>query len=56
LVPKENEYMLAKKIVEAIRNHRLLGEACEKNRKIAEQRAYWRENIKKITELYQNCL
>jgi glycosyltransferase involved in cell wall biosynthesis len=56
LVPKENEYMLAKKIVEAIRNHRLLGEACEKNRKIAERRAYWRENIKKITELYQNCL
>jgi glycosyltransferase involved in cell wall biosynthesis len=56
LVPKENEYMLAKKIVEAIRNHRLLGEACEKNRKIAEQRAYWRKNIKKITELYQNCL
>ncbi len=54
LVPKENENMLAKKIVEAIRNHRLLGEACEKNRKIIEHRAYWRKNIKKITELYQN--
>ena len=56
LVPKENENMLAKRIVEAIRDHRLLGKACEKNRKIVEQRAYWRDNIKKITELYQNCL
>jgi glycosyltransferase involved in cell wall biosynthesis len=54
LVPKENENVLAKKIVEAIRDHRLLGEAHEKNRKIVEQRAYWRENIKKITEFYQN--
>jgi L-malate glycosyltransferase len=54
LVPIENENVLAKKIVEAIRDHRLLGEAHEKNRKIVEQRAYWRENIKKITEFYQN--
>ena len=54
LVPQENENMLAKRIVEVIRNHRLLGEACKKNRKIVEQRAYWKENIKKITELYQN--
>jgi len=53
LVPKENENLLAKKIVEAIRDHRLLGEAHEKNRKLVEQRAYWRENIKKIVELYQ---
>ena len=54
LVPKENENVLAKKIVEAIRDHRLLGEAHEKNRKIVELRAYWRENIKKIAEFYQN--
>ena len=54
LVPQENENMLAKRIVEAIRNRKLLGEACKKNRKIAEQRAYWRGNIKRITELYQN--
>jgi len=56
LVPKGNENLLAKKIVEAIRNHRLLGEAYEKNRKIVEQRACWRENIKKITELYQDSI
>jgi glycosyltransferase involved in cell wall biosynthesis len=54
LVPIENENVLAKKILEVIRDHRLLGDAHEKNRKIVEQRAYWRENIKKITELYQN--
>jgi len=56
LVPKENENLLGKKIVEAIRNHRLLGEAYEKNLKILEQRAYWGENIKRITELYQKVL
>ena len=54
LVPQENENMLAKRIVEVIRNRRLLGEACKKNRRIVEQRAYWRVNIKKIIELYQN--
>jgi glycosyltransferase involved in cell wall biosynthesis len=54
LVPRENENILAKRIVKAIRNRRLLEEACRKNRKIVEQRAYWRENIKKITELYKN--
>ena len=54
LVPKENENLLARKIVEAIRDSKLLGEACKKNRRIIEQKAYWRKNIKKITELYQN--
>jgi glycosyltransferase involved in cell wall biosynthesis len=54
LVSIENENLLAKKIVEAIRDRRLLGEAHKKNRKLVEQRAYWRENIKKIAELYQN--
>jgi glycosyltransferase involved in cell wall biosynthesis len=53
LVPKENENILAKKIIAAIRNHSLLREAGEKNPKIVKQRAYWSENIKKITKLYQ---
>lgn len=56
LVSKENENLLAKRIVEAIRDHRLLGEASEKNRKIVKQKAYWAENIKKIVQLYQNFL
>jgi glycosyltransferase involved in cell wall biosynthesis len=54
LVPEENENLLARKILDAMRNHALLGEAHEKNRKLVEQRASWRENIKKITEFYQN--
>jgi glycosyltransferase involved in cell wall biosynthesis len=54
LIPQENENMLAKRILEAIRNRELWGEASKKNRKIAEQRAYWRENIRRIVELYQN--
>ena len=56
LVPKEDEDLLAKKVVEAIRDYSLLGKAYEKNRKIIEQKAYWNKNIKKITELYQNSL
>jgi glycosyltransferase involved in cell wall biosynthesis len=54
LVPEENENLLARKILDAMRNQVLLGEARDKNRKIIEQRAYWRKNIRKITELYQN--
>jgi glycosyltransferase involved in cell wall biosynthesis len=53
LVPNDDENLLAKKIAEAIRDHRLFGEVYEKNRRIVEKRAYWMENIKKITELYQ---
>ena len=56
LIPKEDESLLAKKIVEAVRNHRLLGEASTKNQEIVEQRAYWGENLKKVMELYQNSL
>jgi L-malate glycosyltransferase len=53
LVPKENENFLAKKILEAIRDRRLLREACDKNRVIVKERAYWTENIKRIKELYE---
>ena len=56
LVPKENENVLAKKIVEAIRDRRLLREACDKNRVIVKERAYWTENIKRIKELYEKSL
>jgi glycosyltransferase involved in cell wall biosynthesis len=53
LVSEEDEKILARRIVQAIRDHRLLEEAYEINRRIAKERAYWRENIKRITELYQ---
>jgi len=54
LVPKENENLLARKIIMAIRNHSLLGGAYEKNQKIVEQRAHWNENVKKMKELYNS--
>jgi glycosyltransferase involved in cell wall biosynthesis len=54
LVPKENENLLAKKIVEAIRDRRLLGEALDKNRIIVKERACWEEIVKKITEFYRD--
>jgi glycosyltransferase involved in cell wall biosynthesis len=52
LVPKENEILLAKKIVDAIRNRKLVEEACERNQQIAQQRACWKGNTEKIRELY----
>jgi len=54
LVPKENENLLARKIIMAIRNHSLLWGAYEKNQKIVEQRAHWNENMKKMKELYNS--
>jgi glycosyltransferase involved in cell wall biosynthesis len=56
LVPEENENMLAQKIVEAIRDHKLLREAFDKNRIIIKQRAFWGDNVRKITQLYHNSL
>lgn len=54
LVPTGDETILAKKILEAIRNQRFRKEVTEKNLRIIQERAYWRNNIKKITGLYQN--
>ena len=53
LVPTGNEYILARKIVEAIRNKELLVEANEKNRKLIEQKAHWKTNIRKIANIYE---
>jgi glycosyltransferase involved in cell wall biosynthesis len=53
LVPTGNESILAGKIVEAIRNKKLLAEASEKNRKLIEQKAHWKTNIKKIAAIYE---
>lgn len=56
LVPHENEILLAQKIVEALRNQGLLKEAQQKNRKLVEQKANWKKNIKIITECYKNSI
>jgi glycosyltransferase involved in cell wall biosynthesis len=53
LVPVGDEACLAGKIIESIRNKRLLEQAREKNRKIVEQKACWGTNIEKVTDLYR---
>ena len=56
LVPVGDEAFLAGKIIEAIRNKRLVEQACEKNRKIVAKRACWGANIEKVTDLYRYAL
>jgi glycosyltransferase involved in cell wall biosynthesis len=56
LIQKEDDNLLAKKILEAIRDDKLLGKAFEKNRNIIGQKAYWKENIKRVKALYQKAL
>jgi glycosyltransferase involved in cell wall biosynthesis len=53
LIPTENEHFLARRIVEAVHNKGLLAKAAEKNRKVIEQKAHWKENIRKITDIYE---
>jgi len=54
LVPAEDESILARKIVEAIRNKELRTQASEKNRKIIEQKAHLKANISKIASIYES--
>ena len=53
LIPTENEHFLARRIAEAVHDKELLAKAAGKNRRVIEQRAYWKENIKKITNIYE---
>jgi glycosyltransferase involved in cell wall biosynthesis len=54
LISTGNENVLAMKIVEAIRNKELVLEATNKNQKIIEEKAHWKENIKKIVNIYES--
>jgi len=54
LISTENENILAMKIIEAIRNKELIKEANKKNRQIVKQKALWKENIKKIVNIYES--
>ena len=56
LVFEHEEEVLAKKIIEAIRNRDLLGKSQAKNRSIVEQRALWSECIKKVKNIYINIV
>ncbi len=53
LISSESETLLARKIIEAIRNHELLARASEKNLKIIGQKAYWMSHIQRVGEIYE---
>jgi len=52
LVPVDEEKILASKILEAMQTLKLLELAYGKNIEIIEQKANWRNNIRKIVEIY----
>ena len=54
LVPTENEDILARKIVDAIRNKELLVKASGKNRELIEHRAHWKTNIRQVANIYES--
>jgi glycosyltransferase involved in cell wall biosynthesis len=56
LVPIGNEYILAGKIVEAIRSKELLVKANKTNRKLIEQKANWKTNIRKMANIYESSV
>ena len=56
LVSKDEEESLASRIVDAIRNHELLGTSRTKNRLIVEQKALWPAYISRIKNIYTNIL
>ena len=56
LVPTEGEAMLAKRIVEIIRNKKMIEEVCGKNQKIVEQRADWGRMVEHISSIYEGSV
>jgi glycosyltransferase involved in cell wall biosynthesis len=56
LVSTENENLLAMKIIKAIRNPPLLEKVREKNKEIIEQKAIWKDIIRKTAHLYENVI
>ncbi len=53
LIPTDGEEVLARKVVEAVENQSLLILAAEENRKIASRRARWKDQVERITEIYE---
>ena len=56
LVRTDSVDLLAQRIVDAIRNGSLLEKARQRNVEIVQTRAYWKENIGRVIELYRNGL
>ena len=56
LVSEDEEEFLASKIIDAIRNPELLGRSQTKNCLMIEQKALWREYVKRIKNIYTDSL
>lgn len=56
LVDPNREEFLARKIIDAIRDHDLLIKSQTKNRLIVERKALWPEYIKRVENIYANAL
>jgi glycosyltransferase involved in cell wall biosynthesis len=56
LFPVGDEGRLADRIVEGIRNRELLERAIKRNREIIVEKGYWKKNIYKTIELYDQAL
>jgi glycosyltransferase involved in cell wall biosynthesis len=52
LVPVNDEQYLANKIIDAIRDKRLLEKACKENQSISEEKTLWPVCIEKMKEIY----
>ena len=56
LVPTDEEGFLARRIIDAIRNHALLEKSRENNLFIVEEKALWPVNVRRIKEVYARFL
>jgi len=54
LVPANDEQYLANKIIDAIRDKKLLEKACKENQSISEEKTLWPVCIKKIKKIYED--
>jgi glycosyltransferase involved in cell wall biosynthesis len=54
LVPIDDERYLANKIIEAIRDKRLLEEGCKRNQLLVKEKALWQGCIEKIKGVYES--
>ena len=55
LVSSENQWLLARKIIEAIHSQELLAEASEENIRIVKEKAYWVKHIQRTSAIYEKA-
>jgi glycosyltransferase involved in cell wall biosynthesis len=56
LVPTDEENILAKRIIEAIRNKALLEESSYENMCLMKEKALWPVTIEKVKQIYEGVL